>query len=59
MFTCSLCSYQAAEKFFLLIPLRAAQAETVPEGRLLSQPVVAVREHREVGAAPPPPGSGS
>lgn len=68
IFTSSLCSYQGAEKFFLLvIPLRAASAEALPEGSFLGQPVTAVREHREVGeeapTAPslphPTPGSGS
>lgn len=66
IFTCSLCSSQATEKFFLLlIPLRTASAETLPEGSFLGQPVVAVREHGEVGEAPPhpeprpTPGSGS
>lgn len=66
-FTCSLCSAQATEKFFLLITLRAASPETLPEGSFLGQPVIAVREHREVGEAPPArpapnpltPGSGS
>lgn len=60
-FTCSLCSRQGAEKF-LLVPLRAAATETLPEGSFLGQPVIAVREHREVGEAPPTcptPGSGS
>lgn len=52
-FTCSLCSAQAPEKFFLLIPLRTASPETLPEGSFLGQPVIAVREHREVGEAPP------
>lgn len=54
-FTCSLCSAQATEKFFLLIALRAASPETLPEGSFLGQPVIAVREHREVGEAPPRP----
>lgn len=62
-FTCSLLSYQGTEKFFLpLIALRAASTETLPEGSFLGQPVIAVREHREVGEAPPTcptPGSGS